>query len=165
MYNKRAQMEIFGLVVIVILLAIGLLFAIIILTKTPTREVQRVKESVQAANFLNTMMSTTSVGCGKRSARELLQNCALATKEWVGATECENGQNTCELFRSMVAEMLTKTLGEWGKNYRFYITGTEAAEEIKIEAGPCEGEREGSTRQEKIRPGLDVEVTLHLCQS
>ena len=165
MYSKRGQMEIFGLVVIVILLAIGLLFAIIILTKTPTREIQRVKESVQAANFLNTMMGTTSIGCAKRSARELLQNCALATSEWVGATTCESGQNTCELLQSMISTMLNQTLGEWGKNYRFYMNGTEAVEQIKIEAGPCTGEREGSTRQEKIRSGLDVEVTLHLCQS
>ena len=164
MYN-RSQMEIFGLVIIVILLAIGLLFAIIILTKTPTREVQRVKESVQAANFLNTMMGTTSISCAKRSARELLQNCALATEEWVGATLCENGQSTCELFQGMVSTMLNQTLGKWGKNYRFYINGTQAVERIKIESGPCEGEREGSTRQEKIRPGLDVAVTLHLCQS
>lgn len=162
--SSRGQMEIFGLVVIVILLAIGLLFAITILTKTPTRETQRVKESVQAANFLNTMMGTTSVGCAKRSARELLQNCALATSEWVGATLCEGGLNTCELLQNMVSTMLNQTLGTWGKNYRFYMNGTEAVEEIKIEAGPCEGEREGSTRQEKIRPGLDVEVTLHICQ-
>ncbi len=164
MYNKKAQTEIFGLVVIVILLAIGLLFAVIILTKTPTREVQRVKESVQAANFLNTIMGTTSQGCSKRSARELLQNCALATSDWIGATQCENGQNTCELLQSMTSRMLNQTLGKWGKNYEFYMNGTEAVEQIKIESGLCEGEREGTTRQEKIRSGLDVEVTLHICQ-
>ena len=164
MYNKRSQTEIFGLVVIVILLAIGLLFAVMILTKTPTRETQRVKESVQAANFLNTMMGTTSTNCAKRSARELLQNCALATKEWIGAALCEGGLNTCELLQIMTSQMLNQTLGKWGKNYRFYINGTEAVEQIKIEAGPCEGEREGSTRQEKIRSGLDVELTLHICQ-
>jgi hypothetical protein len=163
MYNK-AQMEIFGLVVIVILLAIGLLFAVVILTRTPTTEVQRVKESVQAANFLNTMMGTTSVGCGKRSARELLQDCAISTKEWVGAAACEGGTNTCQLLQNMINTMLSQTLGTWGKNYRFYINGTEAAEQITALEGPCEGEREGSTRQEKIRSGLDVTLTLHICQ-
>ncbi len=162
---RRAQMEIFGLVVIVILLAIGLLFAIIILTKTPTRETQRVKESVQAANFLNTMMGTTSVSCAKRSARELLQNCALATSEWIGATQCEGGLNTCELLHDMISTMLNQTLGTWGKNYKFFMNGTEAVDQIKAESGPCEGEREGSTRQEKIRTGLDVQLTLYICQS
>ncbi len=165
MFNK-AQMEIFGLVIIVILLAIGLLFAIVILTKTPTREVQRVKESVQAANFLNTMMSTTSIGCGKRSVRELLQNCALANKEWVGAALCDDGAtNTCQLAKDMTSTMLHETLGTWGKNYRFFINGTEAAEQITASSGPCTGEREGSSRPEKIRPGLDIILTLHICQS
>ncbi len=164
MYNK-GQTEIFGLVIIVILMAIGLLFAVVILTKTPITEVARVKENVQAANFLNTMMGTTSVGCGKRSVRELLQNCAVATKDWVGASLCEDGRNTCELAELMIKQMLGQTLGKWGKNYRFYMNGTEAVEQIQIENGPCEGEREGSTRPEKIRAGMDIRLTLYICKS
>jgi len=163
--SSRGQVEIFGLVIIVILLAIGLLFTIVILTKTPTREVARVKESVQAANFLNTMMGTTSTSCNKRSVRELLQNCATASQEWVGAALCEDGHNTCELADIMVTSMLQETLGKWGKNYRFNITGTDAVEEIKIEHGPCTGEKEGSSRPEKVRAGLDIVLTLHICQS
>lgn len=162
--GTRGQMEIFGLVVIVILLAIGLLFAVIILTKTPSTEVQRVKESVQAANFLNTMMSTTAQECAKRSVRELLQDCAITNKEWIGASLCDDGQNTCEMAQYMITTMLNQTLGEWGKNYQFYMNGTEAVEQITIKTTPCKGEREGSTRPEKIRSGLDITLTLHLCQ-
>ena len=90
--SNKAQMEIFGLVIIVILISLGLLFAIIILTKEPSREVQRVKESIQAANFLNTMTGTSSIGCGKRTVRGLLQNCALAGENWVGAARCPDLQ-------------------------------------------------------------------------
>lgn len=162
--SNRGQTEIFGLVIIIILLAIGLLFAVVILTRTPTTEVARVKESVQAANFLNTMMGTTSLNCGKRSVRELLQNCAVATKDWVGASSCEDNKNTCEKADNMITQMLGQTLGVWGKNYRFYMNGTEAVEQIQIQHGPCEGEREGSTRPEKIRSGLDITLTLYICQ-
>ncbi|MBS3148882.1 hypothetical protein J4219_08445 [Candidatus Woesearchaeota archaeon] len=163
---SKGQMEIFGLVVIVILLAIGLLFAIVILTKTPTRDVARVKESLQAANFLNTMMGTTSQGCGKRAVRELLQDCAVAGVDngrWIGASACEDG-NTCELAQDMIQTMLNQTLGDWNKNYRFFVNGTRAVELIKVESGPCSGEREGSTRPEKVRPGLDIVLTLHICR-
>jgi hypothetical protein len=159
---SKAQMEIFGLVIIVILLAIGLLFAIIILTKTPTREVERVKESVQAANFLNTIMGTTST-CGKRTVRELIQDCAVASKDWVGAAPCD-GLNTCSLAKTMIKNMLNQTLSKWGKDYKFYMNGTEAVEQIVIETSPCKGEREGSTRPEKVRTGLDITVTLHICR-
>ncbi len=168
--SSKAQMEIFGLVIIVILLAIGLLFAVVILTKTPTTEVQRVKESVQAANFLNTMMGTTSLSCSKRSVRELLQNCATsaydsATGQWSGAALCDDGStNTCQLAHIMVDQMLLETLGTWGKNYRFFINGTEAVQPLTSEHGPCKGEREGSSRPEKVRPGLDIVLTLHICQ-
>ena len=165
---SKAQTEIFGLVIIVILLAIGLLFAIVILTKAPTREVERVKESVQAANFLNTMMGTTSQGCGKRSVRELIQDCAVASWDstgWIGAAICpESNQNTCQLAQRTIADMLDATLGKWGKQYRFYMNGTEAVEQMVIQNGECKGEREGSTRPEKIRPGMDITVTLHICR-
>jgi hypothetical protein len=163
---SKAQMEIFGLVIIVILLAIGLLFAIVILTKTPTREVERVKESVQAANFLNTILGTTST-CGKRTVRELIQNCAVASWSngiWVGAAPCDE-TDTCTVAKTMIKNMLNQTLGKWGKDYKFYMNGTEAVEQIVIGTdNPCQGEREGSTRPEKIRTGLDITVTLHICR-
>ena len=161
MYNKNGQMEIFGLVVIVILLAIGLLFAVIILTKTPSTEVQRVKESVQAANFLNTMFSTTTQ-CDKKTVRDLLQDCALATQDWSGANKC-NGKTTCQVMQELIDQMLKETLGKWGKNYEYSITGTQAVEQIKIQTTQCTGEREASIRPEKIRTGLDVQVTLYIC--
>lgn len=163
-YPRRGQLEIFGLVIIVILLTLGLLFAVIVLTQQPEPEAQRVKESIQAANFLNTMMSTTAVDCGKRSVRELLQDCAVSGEEWTGAARCANGRNTCEQLEFMTRHMLQETLGTWGQHYRFFINGTAAAEKITIQSGTCTGEREGSTRPEKVRGGLDVMVTLHICQ-
>ncbi|HLF54894.1 MAG TPA: hypothetical protein VI612_04185 [Candidatus Nanoarchaeia archaeon] len=162
--SSRAQMEIFGLVIIVILLAIGLLFAIVILTKTPVSDVQRVKESVMASNFLNTMMGTTSQGCNKRSVRELLQDCAVAAEDWSNAFVCDNGLNTCQLAKDMISNMLNQTLNVWGKDYSFFIKGTDAVDKIKLEYGDCSGEREGASRPEKVRSGLDIVVTLHLCQ-
>ncbi len=158
-------MEIFGLVIIVILLTLGLLFTIVVLTKQPTQEVQRVKESIQAANFLNTIVGTTSVGCGQRTVRELLQNCALSNEDWIGAAQCnDRPENTCELARDMMEEMLGVTLKKWGKNYKFFINGTDAAERIIIESGPCTGEREGFSRPEVVTPGLDIVLTLHICR-
>jgi len=161
--SNRGQMEIFGLVIIVILLAIGLLFAIIILTKTPVRDVQRVKESVMASNFLNTMMGTTST-CERRSVRQLLQDCALSGPEWVSAYTCKDGKKTCELAEEMIDSMLTQTLKKWGKEYKFFITGTDAVSKITIGGGECEGEREGASRPEKVRTGLDIIVSLQICQ-
>ncbi|MBW2970036.1 hypothetical protein KY319_02840 [Candidatus Woesearchaeota archaeon] len=157
---RRGQMEIFGLVIIVILLAIGLLFAIVMLTKTPTGEVERVKQSVQAANFLNTMLGTTT-DCADRTVRELIQDCAVSN--YGQGAKC-NGKDTCETAHETITKMLSKTLGEWGRQYKFYINGTPSVEKLEIQTGKCTGEREGSSRPEKIRPGMDVTVTLHICR-
>jgi len=164
--SNKGQVEIFGLVIIVILISLGLLFAVFILTKEPTREIQRVKESIQAANFLNTMRGTTSIGCGRRTVIQLLQDCALSGPEWANAALCDNKlTSTCEMADGMISQMLDETLGKWGKDYRFFINGTEAIEQIKTQSGDCEGEREGSTKAEKVRQGLDIVLTLHICQS
>ena len=156
---NKAQMEIFGLVIIVILLALGLLFTIIILTKNPTTETQHVKSSIQAANFLNTIMSTTAQDCNKRSVRELLQTCALSE------TTCEDGSTTCALAEKIISTMLQRTFGKLNKDYEFKITGTPTLSQIHIKNGPCTGEKESSTRPEKIRPGLDMTVSLSICAS
>ena len=163
---SKSQMEIFGLVIIVILLTLGLLFAVIILTKKPVPQVQQIKESMQAANFLNTMLGTTVQYCSKMSMRELLQDCGVAAVQdgkWLGASSCEDGNSTCKKLNETIEDMLDLSLGKWGKNYRLFINGSDALELVHSEKGACFGELEASTRPEIVRPGFSVNVTLHIC--
>ena len=164
----KAQMEIFGLMIIVILVAIGLLFAITVLTKPPSVEEQKVTESLQAANFLNTALGVTVPDCGNRAARQLLQDCALAGVEndrWIGAGECDDGVNTCQKLRSVLSTLLQETFGKWGRDYVLFMNNSAAVEEIRLSKGSCLGEHEGSSRIEKVRSDFDVRVTLYLCSS
>lgn len=165
---RKGQMEIFGLVMIVILMTLGLLFAVIVLTREPRQEVFRVKQSLEAANFLNTMLSTTAPDCNRRSMRELLQDCAqvpVFDGRWTGASLCEDQMTTCERLNESMVQMLERSLGTWGRNYRLFMVGSDAVELVNLSRGRCEGEREGSTRPEVIRPKFTVNVTLWLCQS
>jgi len=171
--KRQGQIEIFGLVIIVILVSLGLLFALVVLSRPKGKEVARVKESLLASNFLSTMLSTTT-DCGGRTMRELLQDCAVTDENWIGAYTCPPPtlENTCQRFISIAKEMLENTFEEWNKDYVFYINGTRAVENPEFFINSpglglgeqCPGEREGKTRTEKIRPGLDVYVTLHICQ-
>lgn len=156
---SRSQMEIFGLVIIVILVALGLLFAIVVLTK-PSPGVSRVKESVVASNFLNTIMNTDAVGCGDRTVRNLLQDCALSGPN---AVVCPNGLTSCEFAERIVEQMLERTLGEWGKEYDFSISGAPYVRDIHIFNSECGGEVEAASRPEKVRASLDMIVMLKLC--
>jgi len=163
---SRAQMEIFGLVIIVILVSLGLLFAVVILTKQPVHQIQQLKESIQAANLLHTAMGTTISECNGRTIRELIQDCSVASvagSQVVGAAKCSDGLDSCTKADLVMGILLDKTLGEWGRTYQFFIVGTPAAEIIEVSNGNCTGEREGTVRPEKVRAGLDVNLTLWMC--
>lgn len=163
---SRGQMEIFGLVMIVILVSLGLLFAVVVLTKAPSQQVTKLKESLQAANVLHAAMGTTAQGCGGRTVRELVQDCSLASVvggRVIGASTCADGQNTCQKADSIITQLLERSLGDWGKTYEFFIVGTDTASTINSSNGVCSGVREGTIRPEKVRPGLDVNLTLYVC--
>lgn len=156
---SRSQMEIFGLMIIVIMVAIGLLFAIVVLSKPPGSVVQ-VKESVMAANFVNTVLSTSAIGCGKRSVRDLLQDCAVSGSN---ALVCENGMDSCEFAEEIISHALSSTLSRWGKDYEFLIDGPGRVDAIDIVSAPCTGEVEAASRPEKVRGLIDMTVTLRIC--
>lgn len=161
---SKAQTEIFGLVIIVLIISLGLLFSIILLTKPPTSNTQQIKESIQATNFLNTMLGTTTQGCAGRTMRELLQDCAVSGDTWATAAFCDDRiTNTCQKFNDVSSTMLADTLGTWGRTYAFIVNGTRAAERLSLSPNACTSEREGATRPEKIRTGLDVTLTLYIC--
>lgn len=163
----RGQMEIFGLVIIVILMSLGLLFAVVVLTRDTSQEVFRVKQSVEAANFLNTMLGTTAPDCNRRLVRELVQDCALGSvvdRRIQGVSLCEDEKTTCDKLKEVMTDMLERSLGEWGRSYQLSFQGADALELINASEGKCIGEREASTRPEVVRPKFTVNVTLYLCQ-
>ena len=157
MQNKRSQMEIMGLVIIVILVAIGMLFAIQFLMKKPVgKETTAVKESTLAANFLNTMLSTTT-DCFGRNMRELLQDCALTG----GATNCF-GMSSCDYAADQLDVMLNTTLGKWNKEYYFSITGAPDVERISFGEECTTCEREAKIHPVPVRPGFEISLRLEI---
>lgn len=155
--NKKSQMEIMGLVVIIILIAIGMLFAVQFLLKTPAGKPEAaVKESIIAANFLNAMLSTTT-DCYGRTVRDLLQDCALTS----GATDC-SGINSCDYVGSQIEILLDRTISRWNKDYYFSIAGAYDVEQIKF-GSPCPGEKEAKVHPVPVRPGFEIKLTLEIC--
>ncbi len=159
MRNKRSQMEIMGLAIIIILISLGLLFAVQWMLKAPpTKPVQRAKESVLAANFLNTMLGTTT-DCNKRTIRELLQDCALTG----GVTKCD-GQTSCTYVRSIIQKLFDETFKKWNMPYHIAMTGATPIEQLDFGTKPCPGEREQKTHPLPVRPGFEITITLEICR-
>jgi hypothetical protein len=155
-------MEIMGLVIIVILIAIGMLFGVQFLLKKPTgKQTAAVKESILAANFLNTMLSTTT-DCYDRTMRELLQECALGT----GSTTCTgrlgDSLAVCDYALEQLTIMLGNTLDVWDKPYYFFIEGATPTNSVRL-GEACKGEKEAKSQPVPVRPGFEIVLWLEIC--
>lgn len=157
MQNKQGQMEIMGLVIIIILVSIGMLFAVQFLLKNPAgRETAAVKESTVAANFLNTLLSTTTE-CYNRNMKELLQDCALTG----GSTNCF-GQNSCDYVSEQIGFLLENTIVLWNKDYYFAVSGAPDVERIFFGKECADCERETKIHPVVVRPGFEISLRLDI---
>lgn len=161
MFNK-SQIEIIGLLMIVVLATMGLLFALYFVISPAREQVITTQESILAANWLNTMLGTTTE-CNDRSVKELLQDCALGGQiQCIQSTDTTQGQNSCKFAQNTINTMLDKTFGSWNTKYNFFIEGTNYVTGIKF-GNDCPGEREAKTHVIPIASGLNIKITLQLC--
>lgn len=155
---KKAQMEIMGLAIIVILVALGLLFAVQwMLKQPPTKQVQRAKESVLAANFLNTMLGTTTA-CNDRTMRDLLMDCALTQ----GATPCGDA-SACAYAESILPQLFKNTFEAWNMQYHFSMQGAGSVSQMEF-GKPCVGELEKKVQPLPVKPGFEISLALEICR-
>lgn len=153
---SKAQMEILGLAIVVVLISLALLFAVqFFLLKPVSEPAQIVKESFLAANFLNSCLGT-STACFGRSVKELLQDCALG-----GSLSCPGDINSCLYARQEIGKMLDSSLGLWKKEYFFSVSGL--ADSFSI-GSSCSGEKEYEEHPVVVRPGFDILLSLEICQ-
>lgn len=158
---RKGQMEILGIAIVIILVLTGFLFAIQWMAK-PSRveEVHRAKESVLAANFINTLLGT-STDCGSRPLRDVLQDCALTG----GAEQCPDGKNSCDYAQVFIKDMLDKTFGVRKLRHHFFMTGTANVERLQFGTTPCPGEREQKTHAVPLGVGgLAINIALEICR-
>jgi len=187
--NKQGQMEMIGLVVIVILITLGMLFmAQFALKEDPAKKVFTRKGL--AYSTLSALMKTSAYNedcvneySGIREVpqlgKKILEDCALnyATKE-PGLNACGAScifscreKHSCVFLEEFIAETLEETLGKWGKSYELrsvvLVPGTDFPPElilIKNKGGcPKTKERDSSGSFPIHTPMGLVESELYIC--
>ncbi|MBU1111421.1 MAG: hypothetical protein ABIG93_01800 [archaeon] len=181
--SKKAQAEMIGLVIIVILITLGMLFmARFALKADPDKKVFTRKglaystmsaiEKVEVNCYQGTNPSPTILSIGL----DLIDDCAKHVGDPTSVFMCSSEppgsarapKHACNFTQDLITQMLNETLNEWGKNYQFssVLVRGSGEELMVVENGGC---RATSDRDSSgLFPiyvqnvGL-VENTLYLC--
>ncbi|MFH1174708.1 MAG: hypothetical protein V1725_06235 [archaeon] len=159
----KAQMEIMGLAVIVVLIALGI-FIFIGLSARFGEVNQIVKPEAYnderlATTYVDALLRTSVPSCHALHVDELLRDCALNNRT-CGAL------GSCELVQLVIENVTNATLDVWGKNYSLNVTYPLGTKGISFSKGPPCVRRYG-VEPYTVRlhpfPG-DVLVELSLCK-
>lgn len=113
---KRAQAEIIGLVIIVILITLGFLLYVGFSLAKETRTTNQYVGQTQLGQTLVNSLATTDITCGSSPAavEDLIRDAVTGRG---GSLPCDAIQEVETFF----ALMLGQTLDVWGTNYRLYV--------------------------------------------
>jgi hypothetical protein len=141
---KKAQMEIMGLAIIVILVALAMLFVVqFIVLRQPSEIKKTFTHKEMAANTVNTLLSTTT-NCRQLSISQLVQDCAEGGYLICPDDPNNPNSNSCTYSRDIIQQILAATLDEWNKDY--YLTINVKNENVLNPFGQqCPGEKISSS--------------------
>jgi hypothetical protein len=125
MTNKRkAQMELMGLAIVVILVSIAMLFVIrFVVLQKPADFKKDFGQSQLASNMLNTMLKTTNPDCHDLTFTEIFQDCARGCSSSTDCNpnvQCNSTHDSCEYLNETARTVFGKTLEERYIQYEFF---------------------------------------------
>ena len=161
---KKSQMEIVGLVVIVILISIALLFFLRFnLGKSATEK--RTYTSAQLASNLVNTVAKTSTNCSLLTISELSILCANGDYVY-----CDEERiieyDSCEIANNTLDIIFINTLEQWNKKYKFQIFIPEEPDYplyTRQNQYPCAGNIQTETYYLPTGRGL-LYLRLNLCE-
>ncbi|MBT4351174.1 hypothetical protein HOD20_01470 [archaeon] len=130
MKNKKAQFEIFGVVLIVIILVLAMFFMIGNSLKKKKDITQSFTDAELGQNMLTSLMRMKIEDCGTTFS-EIVKYCVSDIHD-----KCGGSINTCQYIKELLKNgdpnmpgIFDETLEEWGKKYRFSILIKDSLDE------------------------------------
>ncbi|MBW2981367.1 hypothetical protein KY343_00675 [Candidatus Woesearchaeota archaeon] len=154
MNRKKSQVEIMGLIIIVILVAVALIFVLQFMITRKAPAIKTYSQAEIAENMLTALRYTTTE-CNSLIISELLKKCV---EEEIGF--CPNGDDYCDFVETKTDYLFSQTLEKWNRPYKLsifipnYYNFTKSHPTL-----PCEGERRSATH---IMSAADAIMTIRL---
>lgn len=161
---KKGQMEIMGLVVIVLLITVGMFFVIkFVVFGEEEQTLKGYAQTQSAANFLSTLRKTTTT-CDNLDIEQLIQTCITNSQK-----VCE-GKLVCNYVEQEVGYLLDNTIVAWGNRPYYFKAYITVGQELIFygkkdpETGEmvCTEDTPGDLKQEFIPTTIGNIVTLEL---
>ncbi len=155
MVLKKSQMELMGLAFIVVLIAIGLLFLIVLnLGKKEPAEKQIYQQVKIANSFILSFLKTSACNT---SVEKLIYDCFTSK-----SITC-SGVDSCSFLINISKIALERTFGVWGYNYNLSFTGNGYS--FNVTKGFClERESPGLQLIPLYPTPSNVIVQLYICK-
>lgn len=159
--SKKAQQEIAGFVLIVIIVVIALVVYMIIKASSPVEIIK----SVTADNMIESIMEVTTscqIGSKYSSIKSLLVECENNRR-------CSNGDSACDVLNNTLKKIFDnmldiETINAYELNYTSYVSNTSYDNIFIIRNGSCLGSVYGSVPYDIIiRGDMGVRIDLKIC--
>lgn len=119
--GRKAQTEIVGLLLIVIIISIILVFALVSLASGPEEYKQDYVRKDLSRSMIGAILNTHS-GCTEDTLiKDLLIDCARSENLATMQLECDDGRRSCVYAGDTIDNILKDTLEKWHRPYQFRV--------------------------------------------
>ncbi len=140
--KRKAQTEMLGIAIVVILISIGILFIVSnsLRSSGETSSKQEFSEKQLATNILASMLSTSTTCQNDRISTLLIDcgncygtgGCRLCDGDVMGVSIPPPGLPVCEYLDLTIEIMLNETLQKWNKKYEFKAYTSESDVQVHV---------------------------------
>ena len=144
MLNKKSQMEIMGLAIVILLLIIGMLFVVRFMFREPAEFKAEFTQTQLASNTLNAFLKSNTSYCSGMSITGLLEDCGNHIGSG-GYITCDNGKLSCEYVNDTAGYIFSQTLDKWNLKYQFLVYFQNEEDTIMTLGEECTGDKKSET--------------------
>lgn len=157
--RRKAQMEILGLMIVIILIIMGILFAVrFVITKPASETKQEYTRSQLTSNFGIALLQATTEDCRGIDMTELLTDCS----EFESIT-CGNGKRSCDYANESILYILENTLDPWRVKYYISVFANPQMPLLTFNSSGCTDNQPGNSEEFFLPANQLLTVKVFIC--